>query len=83
MFYPLTSVSLFVSEVYVGWIEITDSLMGSLIVPVFDEFIMSVEHPGFTGVGFMEGFDLADSGRSSNACNNMLDSISSAELGEG
>ena len=33
--------------------------MRPLIVPVFDEFLMSLEHPCFLVVGLMEGFDRA------------------------
>jgi hypothetical protein len=34
--------------------------MWPLVVPVADEFLMCLEHPGFGVVGFVEGFDLAD-----------------------
>ena len=50
---------LYVAEVYIGWIEIAYSLMRSFVVPVVNEFLMGFEHPGFTGVGFVEGFYLS------------------------
>ena len=55
--------------------------MRSLIVPVVHEFFMSWIDWGFDGVG-LEGLDLTDRGWPPDACDDMLDAVSTAELRE-
>jgi len=56
--------------------------MRTLVVPVVHEFFVGWVDPGFIGVGFVESFDLADCRRPPHACDDMLDTVSSAELRE-
>ena len=69
-------------EVYVCRMQITNSLMRSLIVPVMNEPLMSRKHLGFADVRLMEGFDLTDRGRPPHTRDNMLNPVSTAELPE-
>src|SRR3972149_2361127 len=67
-------------EEYVCRIQITDSLMRTLIVPVTNELSMSWKHPRLADVRLMEGLNLTDRRRPPHARDDMLNPISTAEL---
>ena len=69
-------------EVYACRIEMTDSLMRPLIVPVMNETSMAGKHPRLADVRLMERLNLTDRRRPPHACDDMLDAVSSAELRE-
>jgi len=69
-------------EVYVSRIEITNSLVRTLIVPIVNEFSMSWKHPRFTDVRLMERLTLTDRRRPTHTRDNMLNPVSTAELRE-
>jgi hypothetical protein len=77
-FHPFTSVM----EVYVSGIEITDSLMRPLIVPVMNETSMAGKHPRLADVRLMERLNLTDRRWPPHACDDMLNPVSTAELRE-
>ncbi len=56
--------------------------MWSLIVPVVYELLVVRKHPGFDGVGFVEGFNLSDRRWYAYACDDMFNPVSTAELRE-
>jgi hypothetical protein len=62
-------------EVYVCRIEITDSLMRPLIVPVMNETSMAGKHPALADVRLMEGLNLPDRRRPPHACDDMLNPV--------
>jgi len=47
-----------------------------------DESLMAGKHPALVDVRLMERLDLADRGRPTHACDDMLDAVSAAELRE-
>lgn len=67
-------------EVYICWIEITNSLMWTLIVPIMNELSMSWKHPRLADIRLMERLNLTNRRRSPHARDDMFDSVSTAEL---